>query len=567
MGYESHIREEGTWFGPPDRPLFGRVTLPSGTEARGGVVLVPPIGRESRLARRSLRTLGYSLAREGFVLLRFDHYGTGDSSGFIGDKDLAEAWAEGVEQALSYVRSFGVSSVSVVALRLGATIFGAAAMSRTLDIDSLVMWDPCESGRSYLREARALAALRRDELRNELGEPLDMSEFSYGDETKSHINSFTLLGASESPLASRLLIVTRANRSVSSQFRERWATEQAEWYVTDEQEAMLDTEVPSSVSPTSTLEQIRKWLCEMDVTTSRIELPRSVNATLIPQGDGEPVSEAIVELGPRKLFGILCKPTGPSHGPLIVMVNGYNEDHVGPSRAWVELSRRWASAGLQCIRFDFREVGESPWVLGDPTADRDVHEDVRAAIQALSANNNSVLVGLCSGAQVGLDIALELKITGLVVVNPRLGRGLVGQAVLSPPSTAPAAFRQLSRRVEVFLQRNRWISKFAWQIARLILPSPYVGRVRKALARNRTKTLLIVNDDEISPFPWIPYLGTLDRRRLVSSEYRKVMIVPELDHDFLSVSGRQRALAAIDSFVSENFATLIADNRQAPMEV
>jgi pimeloyl-ACP methyl ester carboxylesterase len=507
------------------------------------------------------------LARDGFVVLRFDHYGTGDSSGLIEDKDLAEAWMEGIEQGLSFVRSFGISSVSVVAMRLGATILGVAAMTTELDITSVVMWDPCESGRSYLREARALGALRRQELKNELGEPLDMSEFSYSENAKSHINGLTLLGSSESPLAMSLFIVTRANRNVSNHFRERWQPEVEEWYVTDEQEAMLETEVPLSASPTSTLEQIRRWLCEVDATTSEFHVPLAVDTTLTSRGEGEPVSETIVELGPRKLFGIVSKPAGPYHGPLIVLVNGFNEDHVGPSRAWVELSHRWASAGLQCVRFDFREVGESPWVPGDPAADRDIHGDVRAAIQALSRNSEkSVLVGLCSGAQVGLDIALELKTNGLIVVNPRLGRGLVGQAVLSPPSTAPAAVRALSRRFETLLQRNRWISKLAWQIARLVLPSPYVGRVTKALARNRTKTLLIVNDDEISPFPWIPFLGTIDRRRLVSSEFRKVIIVPELDHDFLSVSGRQRALEAIDSFVVDNFASPTAGAHQTQME-
>src|SRR5271154_3463003 len=97
--------EESLWFGTADRPLFGRLTTPVGDTSKGGVLLSPPIGRESRLARRALRTLAISLAIEGYVSLRFDHFGTGDSSGSLDGSDFPRAWVEGVEQGVALLRS------------------------------------------------------------------------------------------------------------------------------------------------------------------------------------------------------------------------------------------------------------------------------------------------------------------------------------------------------------------------------------------------------------------------------------------------------------------------------
>src|SRR5665213_1134337 len=77
--------EEPLWFGPEQRPLFGWLTWPAGGHARGGVLCAPPIGREARAGRRAVRSLALSLAQQGFVTLRFDYDGTGDSSGDFND--------------------------------------------------------------------------------------------------------------------------------------------------------------------------------------------------------------------------------------------------------------------------------------------------------------------------------------------------------------------------------------------------------------------------------------------------------------------------------------------------
>src|SRR5580693_3764001 len=190
---EDQFHEESLWFGSADRPLFGRLTTPLGELTNGGILLSPPIGRESRLARRALRTLAIELAVDGYVSLRFDHFGTGDSSGSIDDEGFDRAWLEGVTQGVALLRSLGIASVSAVGMRMGATIVASAASSGDLGLSSFALWHPCQSGRAYARELEALGALRRDAQAVGLGESMKMLEYPLSDEVARYIGGFTLI--------------------------------------------------------------------------------------------------------------------------------------------------------------------------------------------------------------------------------------------------------------------------------------------------------------------------------------------------------------------------------------
>ena len=119
------------WFGPPERSLFGFVTVPDDGRARGAVVVCPPMGMEGECARRrTLDTLAEELAADGILTLRFDYDGTGDSVGREEDPDRVASWLRGVDHAVAFVRSAGAPSVAVVGMRLGATLAAAAVAKR-----------------------------------------------------------------------------------------------------------------------------------------------------------------------------------------------------------------------------------------------------------------------------------------------------------------------------------------------------------------------------------------------------------------------------------------------------
>ena len=141
------------FFGYGTRRLFGVYTPARGTGAQAcAVVLCHPWGQEYLRAHRSMKQLATMLSQAGCHVLRFDYFGTGDSSGLMVDADLG-GWVDDVEAAVQEIQdTSGASRVTVIGLRLGATL-GAIAAARQIDgIDAVVLWDPVVSGSSYLRE-------------------------------------------------------------------------------------------------------------------------------------------------------------------------------------------------------------------------------------------------------------------------------------------------------------------------------------------------------------------------------------------------------------------------------
>lgn len=140
------------FFGPKQSPLFGVYHPPARASAqKRGVILCPPIGTELLRSHRALRQLAALFAKSGIHVLRFDYYGTGDSSGdcLQGRVDL---WLQDIETAAEELMAMAnLDSVSIVGLRMGA-VLAAMASPRLKKVDQLVLWDPVYDGRQYLAE-------------------------------------------------------------------------------------------------------------------------------------------------------------------------------------------------------------------------------------------------------------------------------------------------------------------------------------------------------------------------------------------------------------------------------
>jgi uncharacterized protein len=143
---------EPHFFGSSERQLFGVYHEPSGRPRAHGVLICPPAPQEYMRSHMALRTLAALLAREGFPVLRFDYYATGDSAGESSDGNLFE-WRANIVAARDDLRECsGAKRISVVGLRLGATL----AASVPLDAVNLVMWEPVVDGKAYVNELRSL---------------------------------------------------------------------------------------------------------------------------------------------------------------------------------------------------------------------------------------------------------------------------------------------------------------------------------------------------------------------------------------------------------------------------
>jgi alpha/beta superfamily hydrolase len=135
------------YFGTRRRRLFG-VYDPAhkiGKAARAAVIC-HPWGNEQIHAYRTLRQLAARLSQDGFHVLRFDYYGTGDSAGDSGDNDFAGSRSD-IETAMAELKDMtGVAKLTLVGLRLGACLAADACAGRAEEIDTLVLWDPLTAG-------------------------------------------------------------------------------------------------------------------------------------------------------------------------------------------------------------------------------------------------------------------------------------------------------------------------------------------------------------------------------------------------------------------------------------
>ena len=549
--------EEPLWFGPDVRPLFGWLTRPVGGLARGAVLCAPPIGREARAGRRAIRSLAISLAAKGYVTLRFDFDGTGDSSGGFNDVGRDQFWIGSVVEATNYLRSLGLESVSAVGMRLGATLIGVAADRHQLDLSAVVLWDPCESGQSFLRELNALEALRRDDFHIVAGAPVETSEFVFSTRAAEEIRRVALSKTTSTSFGERTLIVSRGDRAMPKRRRAHLTGERVEWQMTNEQAALLDVDPIWAVLPEHTVDRIVRWFCTPSPTWTSFEVTHLPKSAVVATEPGRlAVTERIVKFGPERLFGIVSEPIGDIQGPLVVMFNVANEEHTGPSRLWVELSRRWAGYGLRSVRFDLRGLGDSPQLL--PQLDSEFFfegwlEDILVVVRELNPDDasNSIFIGLCSGAYWAIEAALELQARGVCAINPPVYIDFL-HSVRGLETSRYPLFQRVGNRLKHFA-KHPWIATAAWHVTRVFLPSSISVDLFEKLADDKIDLLLFYGVDEVWPYKDIPFFRSMDVRRLIRSSGRRIEFVPGLDHGMHFADGRTRAVDKLDQHVLEHF--------------
>ncbi|MEZ6135327.1 MAG: alpha/beta hydrolase [Pirellulaceae bacterium] len=104
-------------------------------------------GHENTRAYRNLQQLALRLAAAGFDVLRFDYHGTGNSSGSC-EECRAESFRADTRHMAQYLQEVShCSRLSVVGVRLGATI---AATADLPNVEQLLLWDPVVDARMML---------------------------------------------------------------------------------------------------------------------------------------------------------------------------------------------------------------------------------------------------------------------------------------------------------------------------------------------------------------------------------------------------------------------------------
>jgi alpha-beta hydrolase superfamily lysophospholipase len=567
------------------------------------VVLCPALGLEEVSAHRSYRHLAERLTALGLAVVRFDYHGTGNSAGGSADPGRVEAWRASIRAAVDYVRRAGAPRVVVVGLRVGATL-AACEVARGGDVDALVLWDPCASGRSYLREQRALGFFSLGREARDDGS-VEVPGIVYGADTVADLTALDI-ASTEGPLADRVLVLVRPERAANKHMAARLAMDHVEWGDAVGQADMVDVEPFAIVEPVATIDAMATWISDVvppDTAAFSVPVRRRAVMAHAPDGDdaamahapdgddgapggdaggGAPraVVERIVTLGSLGLFGVVCEPEVAPEGPAVVLLNAGVIDHVGPSRLWVEFARRWAAHGVRVLRFDLSGLGDSPCRPGqaeDLMYPPEAFDDLSEVVRALSPDDPSdvVLAGLCSGGYHSVEGGIALGVRGVCLINPILtakpselvaGADAAGTPRVDPRRRATTARRHWVRALPAHDLIGGIVDRLPdpawWVINRVAVENP-PAKILERLVDNGVDTYIVCGEPEART---LRRGQTAALRRLARSGRFHLEVVPGIDHELFARRSRDLVAPMVTAQVLSSTAPAASAGRPAPAE-
>ncbi len=140
------------FFREPRQQLYACHHFPRTPSATSDAALIcSATGHEYERCHKAMRQLAVQLARTGHHAMRFDYYGTGDSAGESVDGSLT-CWRSDIGDAIDEcLRLTGRDHVTLIGLRLGATLAAQAVAERD-DVDNLVLYAPVTDPQSLLAD-------------------------------------------------------------------------------------------------------------------------------------------------------------------------------------------------------------------------------------------------------------------------------------------------------------------------------------------------------------------------------------------------------------------------------
>lgn len=273
------------------------------------------------------------------------------------------------------------------------------------------------------------------------------------------------------------------------------------------------------------------------------------------------------------LLGIVTVPEQPlpAHFGVVIVVGG-PQYRVGSHRQFVLLARALAQAGIACLRFDCRGMGDSEGpVAGFAAIDADIRAAIDAFVAKVPSLEHVILWGLCDGASASAFYAAsDRRVAGLALYNPW---------VRTESGEARAVLRHYyARRLldgdfwrKLAGGRVQWRQSAAGLWRRLVQASPAMtapmeaavdstrdlpNRFADGAARHPGAILIALsgNDTVAAEFKGhssrVPALAALLARENVS-----MVEFPGVDHTFSRAEWRDAGAAATIAWLCAQFAT------------
>ncbi len=252
------------------------------------------------------------------------------------------------------------------------------------------------------------------------------------------------------------------------------------------------------------------------------------------------------------LLGVLASPGGAARIGVVIVVGG-PQYRAGSHRQFVLLARSLAQAGIPCLRFDYRGMGDSE---GAPRSFESIDADIAAAVGALRREtgvSGTVLWGLCDGASAAMMYAArDPGIAGVVAVNPwvrtdageasaRLRHYYVGRVMsaafwrklIAGEADIAGSLRALAGSVRKSLGGGSAAA------------ADYLQRMHASWARRRAPLLIVLSGNDLTAREFEAWIAADEsRRRLAREPGCEIRAIEDADHTFASGEWRRLIEAA-----------------------
>ncbi|VVS94091.1 serine aminopeptidase domain-containing protein [Desulfoluna spongiiphila] len=202
------------YFGAPDTQLFGVYYPPAGAGLhQDGVLISAPVAHEHIRTHMAIRQLALALSAAGRHVLKFDYYGVGDSAGKSAEGSMAQWHRDLVTASHELTDISGARRLSVVGIRLGASLAVGAAGDLP-GLRELVLWDPVVDGDTYLDDLRRAGGVASPDHGDE-----EILGFPFSQEMIASIGAVNLL-VHERPLPGSVHLALSEERPEYDRFKE-----------------------------------------------------------------------------------------------------------------------------------------------------------------------------------------------------------------------------------------------------------------------------------------------------------------------------------------------------------
>jgi alpha-beta hydrolase superfamily lysophospholipase len=561
---------------------FGWFHAARGDRRGTGIVLCRPMGYEAICSYAAYTQIAHLLATLGFDVIRFDYLGVGDSTGDDGDAHQVAGWIDSVQGAAAELRRLAsISQLVLFGTRLGAALAVQAALRMNGEVDGLVLWAPCATGRGFVREQRAASAGRLLGKNNLPTTDIEALGHFYSAQTVADLDALDCLNIPAVP-ARKVLVLGRDDMPHEGPLPGRYRALGADTsYALVGGYASVMAEPREALLPDATLAVLTGWLAQAyPARVARSDVAaRGAKAARTAEWMHNGIHETSCRFGAGQLFGILSTPAAipadeERSETAVVMLNVGGNYHIGPNRMYVRLARSLATHGYSAFRLDLPGIGDSDGGSGFSLGSlytRDSSEEVRAALDWLESRGckRFILAGICSGSFVAFQAALaDPRVQGQILMNSRQlesdidGKAAEWQGAMRSYYKSTDFYRRALFRADVYPRllrgeidvmgiAHRFVSVIrarATQACKDLLQTSFreddlLAKVKKLGARGvHTLVVMAAQDDGRD---YVEYHFGKCGRRLRGDKHFEMMLVEDSDHTFSGMASQREVIAAV----------------------